>query len=612
MNQAIDHSIVVQDDGTSTQFAPHPTRNRSLLRRLRHSVLPDHNDNSPIRVPIDSPQTAGQRLIALVPKVVLALTAILLLVAISLFAFRALYSDRIYPAVVVGDVNVGGLTPIEASQRLTERANQLETSTISFSYGDQVWTPTLSEIGASMDLQSSLAEAEAMGRTGDAVQRLAFTGDLLQQDQVVPLETSLDRQVLNTWFDKVDQDINQFAVNAAVVVNGTEISISPDADGTIVDREAATTQIMAALTNLEPINAEIPTTVDIPEIRAVDLNAVKDEVQVAVSTPIRVIFENQSWLIDGETLAKYASAETIMENGRPVAKLSLDTEALAADLRAEFGPQVNRSPVDARVGWDGGLVALDPSTTGIELRATAFAEALEASFLSDHQRVEVPVVEVRPKIDDENLAALGITELLGRGDSQFPGGAWARDENIRISTELLNGELVPPGGTFSFNSAIGEITADKGYQVADVITNATVGRDIGGGVCQVSTTVFRAALEAGMPIAEWYPHTFRLGGYEAQGWPAGFDASILQSGDDPQYWGDFKFENYTDSWLLVESWVSGASLVVNIYGTGDGRTVDYDWWGIDDGYTTGFTRIIFNANGEVMVERAFPTYFKKR
>jgi vancomycin resistance protein YoaR len=377
-----------------------------------------------------------------------------------------------------------------------------------------------------------------------------------------------------------------------------------------VDREAATAQIMAALTNLEPINAEIPTTVDIPEIRAADLNAVTDEVKVAVSTPIRVIFENQSWLMEGETLAKYASAETIMENGRPVAKLSLDTEALAADLRAEFGPQINRSPVNARVGWNGGLVALDPSTTGIELRAAAFAEALEASFLSGHERVVVPVVEVRPQIDDENLSALGISELLGRGDSAFYNGTWERNENIRVSSSLLNGALVPPGGTFSFNSAIGEITYDKGYQEASVVIAEQVGRDIGGGVCQVSTTVFRAALMAGMPIVEWHPHTFRLRGYEGANWPAGYDASILQMGDDPQYWGDFKFENYTDSWLLVESWVSGETMTVNIYGTSDGREVQLNTWGGMEGNDAAFTRIITDSNGEVIAEREFYSNFK--
>lgn len=115
-----------------------------------------------------------------------------------------------------------------------------------------------------------------------------------------------------------------------------------------------------------------------------------------------------------------------------------------------------------------------------------------------------------------------------------------------------------------------------------------------------------------MPIAEWWPHTFRLYGYEAQGWPAGYDASILQSGSDPANWGDFRFENYTQHWLLVESWVSGASMVVNIYGTSDGRSVDYEWWGISNGLNTGFTRYIFDANGEVLHERAFPTNFIPR
>ena len=550
------------------------------------------------------------RLAALLPRIVLVLTAILLLLAIGLFAFRALYSDRIYPAVVVGDVNVGGMTPVQAQAALVDRTTQLETGTISFSYGDKVWTPTLTEIGATVNLQSSLAEAQALGRSGDALDRLSFTREILRDDQVVPLEITVNPQVLNAWFDKVDQDIDEFAVNAAVVVNGSEITISPDAEGVIVDREAATAQIMAALDNLDPVNGAIPTMVDVPEIKADDLNAVKDQVQAAISTPIQVTFENQSWTIDGETLAKYASAETVMENGQPVAKLSLDTETLAADLRSEFGPKVNRKPVNARVGWDGGLVSLEDSVTGIEIRSTAFAQAIEESFLSGHEKVEVPVVEVRPTIDSENLGALGIKELLGRGDSLFYNGTWARNENIRVATSLLNGTLVPPGGTFSFNAAIGEITEDKGYQVASVVVAEQVGKDIGGGVCQVSTTVFRAALMAGMPIGEWHPHTYRLPGYEGANWPAGFDASILQMGDDPQYWGDFTFENYTDSWLLVESWTSGESMVVNIYGTSDGREVDLNATGIMSNGDAAFTRTIYDANGGVIAERYFYTDFK--
>ena len=179
-----------------------------------------------------------------------------------------------------------------------------------------------------------------------------------------------------------------------------------------------------------------------------------------------------------------------------------------------------------------------------------------------------------------------------------------------MATRLLNGTLVPPGGIFSFNGAIGEITADKGYQEASVVVAEQVGRDIGGGVCQVSTTVFRAALIAGMPIEEWHPHTFRLPGYEGDNWPAGFDASILQWGGDPSAWGDFKFENYSDSWLLVESWVSGQTMTVNIYGTSDGRQVELNSWGPMEGNDAAFTRVVTDSNGEVIAEREFYSDFK--
>src|SRR5690606_35986690 len=143
----------------------------------------------------------------------------------------------------------------------------LEQGTIMFSYDGQVWTPTLSELGATVNLEESLAEAEALGRTGDATTRLAFTGDILREDQVVPLRTTVDLAVLDTWCDKVDNDIDDFAINAEIVVNGTDVSIKPDVEGVVVDREAARKQILDALATLTPIDTELPTRTDIPEIR---------------------------------------------------------------------------------------------------------------------------------------------------------------------------------------------------------------------------------------------------------------------------------------------------------------------------------------------------------
>jgi vancomycin resistance protein YoaR len=235
---------------------------------------------------------------------------------------------------------------------------------------------------------------------------------------------------------------------------------------------------------------------------------------------------------------------------------------------------------------------------------------------------------------------LGIETRLGHGNSYYGGGSWQRDENIGVGTGLLNGTLVRPGDVFSFNEAIGEITDDKGYVEASVVVAERVGKDIGGGICQVSTTMFRAALYAGMPITEWHPHTYRLQGYEAEGWGPGFDASILQYGSTPDEWADFKFENWTDGWLLVEAWTSYPNVIVNIYGTDNGNTVEIagEWqsgpitnnedveiptdslpagvvqqteWPMD-GLEVGFTRLIYDANGKEIANREFYTNFKGR
>jgi vancomycin resistance protein YoaR len=331
-----------------------------------------------------------------------------------------------------------------------------------------------------------------------------------------------------------------------------------------------------------------------------------------------------------------------MVDGRPTAELAMDTNRLAADLRAQFAGEINREPVDARVAWstDYGLISMDPSQTGVVLKAGEFADAVAASFLGSQEPVDVPVVVTRPEIDSENLDALKIETRMGRGDSNYQGGSWQRDENINVGVRLLNGTLVRPGAEFSFNEAIGEITPDKGYVEASVVVAERVGTDYGGGICQVSTTVFRAALLAGMPITEWHPHTYRLKGYEADGWGPGFDASILQMGDNPEYWADLKFKNYTDGWLLVESWTDWPYVIVNIYGPDTGNTVDIvGHWQSDPitdnedvvvstsdlppgqrrqiewpmaGLETAFTRVIYDAEGNVVGERQFYTYFKGR
>ncbi len=594
--------------------APVSVRLGQVAHAVHEAVLPADVD-----ITTDDERDSGSRWLGYVrravPRLLLIAAIALLISAIGLFAFRAAYADKVYPAIAVGDVPVGGMTVNQAVAAVEDRAAELESGTITFTYNGQTWSPTLSELGATVHVDESVDAAWALGREDNAVTRLGVASDLLRGDQIVPLRTSVDRDVLATWFDSVNADIDDRAIDASLVVEGDEVSISPEQAGTVVDEAAATDMILGVLDTLEPMDTELPTVVEEPRIHADELPGARDELAAAVQQPVKVEFEGETWDIPPADLTKFLTVETVSSANGPDVELAFERDALAAWLRESFSERINRAPVDARIAWsaeEGGLVSLDESVTGAALRSNAFADAVAESFLGDRAVVEVPVVVTSPEIDSNNLGALGIDGLLARGDSNFAGGAENRDNNIYVGVKLMNGELIAPGEEFSFNGAVGEITYEKGFVDGGAIENGIIGRAVGGGICQVSTTVFRAALLAGMPITAWDPHSLRLLGYERDGWTAGYDASILQSGSDPAHWSDFRFKNDTDGYMLVHAWTSYPHVIVEIYGNDDGREVtvgDAQFSKPDGHFAAWFTRVITYADGRT-AERTFSSYYQ--
>src|SRR5918994_493328 len=456
-----------------------------FVQSVRHALLPEVGASvepaAMRRAHAGQRRGAARGVARIVPRLIIGGALLMLIVALALFAFRAFYSVRVYPAVVVGDVPVGGLTIAQAENRLVARADELEQGVVTFTHGEQRWTPTLSQFGATVDVDRSLAIAHARGREGDAVARLSFAGSILRQDQTVPLHTNVDSRALDAWFDQVDADLGQPTVNAALVVN----------------RDAARADVLQALTALEPVTIELPTRAQAPEIRVDDLAQARQDVRQVMAEHVTVEFEGTEWTLNRQELASFLTVETRAVDGEPDVVLTMDEKRLATLLREKFATKINRKPVDAEVRWDSdsnGLFAKVPSVDGISLKASSFAAVVSESFLGDHDNVDIPVVVTKPAVDDDNLEALKVQTRIGQGDSNYEGGSAERAKNIGGGVGLLNGTLVKPGEKFSFNDAIGAIDKQKGYVEASVVENGRVGTDIGGGICQVSTTVFRAAL----------------------------------------------------------------------------------------------------------------------
>jgi vancomycin resistance protein YoaR len=381
---------------------------------------------------------------------------------------------------------------------------------------------------------------------------------------------TFDHKVLNSWLDRVDEELGLPPHDAYLTIEGDNVELVPEVDGTITDRARIQRLVYDAALSLRPFTTELPVIAWVAQVRAADLEPVQGRIERMLAKPVELTFDDEEWELDPSVLGNYLT-QTYDPDKRGVDALTIgvDETALSRWLNQEFADDVNRAPVDAKVTWDSDkdeLVATSKSKDGYKLKPRTLAGRVAASLMGDHEAVEIPVAVVDPRVDSNNLATLGITTKLATGDSNYEGSNEGRATNIQVGSSLLDSTLVPPGEEFSFNHAIGVIDKEKGYVEAPVIDGERIGRDIGGGICQVSTTAFRAALKSGLPITEWWPHTYRLAFYEQDDWDPGFDASILQPEEDPFSGGDFKFLNPTDSWLLVESYTENNRVYVVIYG----------------------------------------------
>ena len=562
--------------------------------------------------------------------------------AVVLLSVRATHAERIFPAVTVADVPVGGMPFQLAAGALADRADAIESSSITFTHGGQSWTSTLRDVGVSVDEDEALARAVGYGREDSAFRRLRSVAALTRSGERLAMPIALDHRQLNRWFDEIDRGLGTPPRNASVEIQGSNVIIVPEVDGSVVDRDLARAEVESRLLNLQPIEAELPIQTRIATVRAIDLEPARELVLRAMAHPVQVTNAGGLWTLPATDLAQFVRQDLVPgESGAPAIHIGLDREMLAAWLDERLGAAIETEPVDAEVGWNGErLVSVEPSVDGVRLDAAKLAEQVEGRFFGNGGTVEAPLTHTDPAIDSANLDKLGITTFLGSGQSNYSGSSDGRSTNVAVGAGLLNGTLIPPWGEFSFNNSIGWIDEDKGFVEAQVIDGEKIGQDIGGGICQVSTTVFRAAYLAGLPVTEWWPHRFRIGFYEYDGWDPGLDASILQPTEDPATWADFKFENSSSSWMLVESWTDGVNVVVNIYGADLGYDVESTGptWGdktqmvapqevVDDELDPGTVtlaqvagigeelshyRVVRDRNGELLWERSFYTKYFPR
>lgn len=275
----------------------------------------------------------------------------------------------------------------------------------------------------------------------------------------------------------------------------------------------------------------------------------------------------------------------------------------------DLARRINKDPVDAKFQVEEGKVsAFAVSENGlaldIEKSAAAISENILRSDFSDLKEISLVYGTIEPEIKSDEIDNLGITALIGEGKSDFRGSPKNRIHNIGIGSSRFHGTLIKPGEEFSFVKILGPVDAEHGYAEELVIKKDKTEPEFGGGICQISTTAFRAAIYSGLEITARRNHAYPVRYYN----PQGMDATVYIPRPD------LRFINNTPGHILIQTKTEGTNLIFDFYGTSDGRTVEIEGPKIfdrqpDGAMKTTFTQIVKDRGGNEILRDTFKSNY---
>jgi len=500
--------------------------------------------------------------------------AIMLLFAI--LGYQILYLNRVYPGVSVAGVRVSGMTQQEITNVVTGLAAERLDQPVTIQAGSETWTFTGRQLGMWMDVEGVAHQAYLIGRNGNFLADMLTHLSLLVSSRNIELPLLYDIRVNQQPFQPLSDVIDYPAKDAELVIrSATDVAIIPARMGRRLDVEATRPLIEAAIfdSSKQPVLAVTHELA--PTVTDDDLMAVYRQIKNTLSRPLTFNLttdtETAEWQLEPEAVIELLNViETVGPNGKPQYSVEFNKEGLAPFVEKLAG-EIEREAVNAQLEFNpetGELIVVKPSRTGQMLDIKATYEQAALAVASGSNFVKLPLILTSPQVPGDNLESLGIQELVSEATSYFKGSSQARMHNIALAASKFDGVIVPPGQVFSFNEHLGQVTKELGYDESLIIYGDRTAVGIGGGVCQVSTTAFRAALMGGYEIVERWAHGYRVSWYEINS-TVGLDATIYT----PDV--DFRFRNDTDHFLVIqtETDLEAGTLTFKFYGTPTNREV---------------------------------------
>ncbi|MDO8638439.1 MAG: VanW family protein, partial [Candidatus Daviesbacteria bacterium] len=546
------------------------------------------------------------------------------------------FGEKFYPGVKVNNISLQGKTKQEAKQLLHKAFLKRATDDLQFKINDDEINIDLSSSSPKINIDETLSQAFSLGRSSDILQTLFF-GKNFTTTLMFEHPLSLISQI-----SLINQTVKVAPISAKINLQEKKVIIIPSYEGKELNDQKILSEIKNYLNLSGDKPQNLPITILKPKFSTENAAVYQRALEKIKDNPIKLNFQEKNLTIDQKillSLLDFKENTSISLNpdlvGQNItfANKFIDSEKLASYLE-DLSLEINQPVQNAKFTFDTNskrVSEFKPAEQGRELDLNQTKYLIEESLSGNSSsNISLPVKITEPVISTADTNNFGITDLLGSGQSNFAGSIENRIYNIALASSRINGYLIDPGATFSFNKTEGDISTNSGYKQAYVIKEGRTVLDDGGGVCQVSTTLFRAVLNSGLPVLKRVAHAYRVGYYE-QGYPPGLDATVFSPSVD------FQFKNDTGSYVLIQAQVLGKSLTIDLYGASDGRIttltkpiisdqtppppdlrqddptlprgqvkqVDWSAWGANVSFSRTVTR-----NGEVLLNETWKSAYK--
>ncbi len=505
-----------------------------------------------------------------------AVLALVIIAGLLLVGFEKVYSGKVVPGVNAAGVYLGGMTRADAVKAVQAKVNDFSGQQLGLKYNNTIVYIPVSSLDFKFDTEKTVDVAMNYGRQGSLLGQVRSRLRSLFSRSTNVAVYSFSNAKLTPYIVNISDIVDKPVSDATLSFKGGSVKVNPSVSGRRLDLGLGATEIKDHLAHTNSSPVVMPVYVLNPLIGKPELEAAKHQADTFLAGPLKLKVSHATYtagLGDIISWIKITSSQStqlgslslndLVIRAVPGVNLEMDRTAIAGYV-AGLAAKVDQKGQNAALSIVGGRATVfQPSRDGIALdRVGAINDITEALNMPAEDRdLTLTVAVSHPDVTEENLNHLGIKELISEGVTYFPGSPPNRITNITVGTSKFNGVLLKPGETFSFGKILGDVGPAEGFVPGLVIVGNHEEFQYGGGLCQVASTAFRAALLAGLPITERHNHSYAVFYYTAPFGIPGVDATIFY----PQ--ADLKFVNDTGHYILIQTVISGTTLKFDYYGT---------------------------------------------